>query len=67
LEKVLATMRADITSGTIAEARRGLRTFIQQVIVRDEELEIVYLPESLAGIAGFKGVPPRGFEPLHQA
>ena len=65
LEAVLAAMRADVQSAEVAVARRALSLFVR--VVDAERLVIWYHEPALMENARLQCVPPRGFEPLHQA
>ena len=65
LEAVLAAMRADVQSAEVAVARRALSLFVR--VVDAERLVIWYHEPALVESARLQCVPPRGFEPLHQA
>ena len=65
LEAVLAAMRADVQSAEVAVARRALSLFVR--VVDAERLVIWYHEPALVENARLQCVPPRGFEPLHQA
>ena len=65
LEAVLAAMRADVQSAEVAVARRALSLFVR--VVDADRLVIWYHEPALVENARLQCVPPRGFEPLHQA
>jgi hypothetical protein len=65
LEAVLAAMRADVQSAAVAVARRALSPFVRMVDA--DRLVIWYHEPDLVGCTRLQTVPPRGFEPLHQA
>jgi hypothetical protein len=68
LRRVLKTMRDELQAPEVPVARRALQSFVERVEVNGDEAEIVYRPGViLASSAGDKFMPPRGFEPLHQA
>ncbi len=58
LAAVLASMRAGVSSAEVPVARRALKAFVEQVVVRGDEFRIDYRMDLLALIQ----VPPRGFE-----
>ncbi len=68
LERVLEEMRAQVQSPEVPAARRALQTFIETIEVwPDHALTTFRNIDIAAVVAGYSEVPPRGFEPLHQA
>ena len=53
-----------MSADEVPVARRALKAFMERVVVRGDELRIDYRAEVLLALGE---VPPRGFEPLHQA
>ena len=64
LAAVLVTLREGVSADEVPVARRALKAFVERVVVRGDELRIDYRAEVLLALGE---VPPRGFEPLHQA
>ena len=58
LAAVLTALRAGVSSDEVSVARRALKAFVEQVVVRGDEFRIDYRMDLLALIQ----VPPRGFE-----
>ncbi len=68
LRRVLKTMRDELQAPEVQVARRALQSFVERIEVNGDDVEIVYRPGVvLAAGTGDKFMPPRGFEPLHQA
>ncbi len=68
LAEVLQVMRAQVAANDVAVARRGLAAFVEKVAVYADRLVISYhQPMGSEDVLSFGGMPPRGFEPLHQA
>ena len=59
LAAVLASLRAGVSSEEVSVARRALKAFVEQVVVRGDEFRIDYREEVLLALGE---VPPRGFE-----
>ena len=61
---MLVALREGVSADEVPVARRALKAFVERVVVRGDELRIDYRAEVLLALGE---VPPRGFEPLHQA
>ena len=62
LRRVLKTMRDELQAPEVPVTRRALQSFVERVEVNGDEAEIVYQPcVILAVVAGYDGMPPRGF------
>ena len=61
---MLVALREGVSADEVPVARLALNSFVERVVVRGDELRIDYRAEVLLVLGE---VPPRGFEPLHQA